>query len=360
MRALAVGGGRGPLAHARGSVSLARGWVGIVLCSVACSLITGCGSIGEPLYPALHIPSRVTDLAVVEQGANLAIAFTIPALTTEGLPVKDIGLIDLRVGPGPSNGWNVDQWANTATSVQVPAPEKPGPLEATVPAAKFIGTDVVVAVRVTNSKGKDAGWSDYKTFTVQPPLPDPTNFHVAADPKGVALTWAAPGENQFRIFRQLIREGTSQNSNAGPQLTPVLLATASEPSYIDISAEFGNTYSYSIQAVRNTIESNVVGPESITRPDIFPPAVPTGLTLSAGIGSVELAWNRNTETEFKEYRVLRSEEGSPFAELARGLDAPVYSDHNVQSGKRYRYEVLAVGQNGHASEPCAPVEIAAP
>src|SRR5580692_9419644 len=37
---------------------------------VLCMMLAGCGSIGEPLYPALHIPSLVTDLTVVEQGSN--------------------------------------------------------------------------------------------------------------------------------------------------------------------------------------------------------------------------------------------------------------------------------------------------
>ena len=215
--------------------------------------------------------------------------------------------------------------------------------------SKFVGSEVVVAVRVTNPKGRDAGWSDLKTFEVKPPLADPTNFHVAADPKGVALTWSASGPSQFRIFRK-----TEQ------QQKPVLLATATEPNYVDISAEFGKTYQYSIQAVRDNVESNVVGPETITPVDIFPPAVPSGLTASIGIGAVELAWNRNTEADFKEYRVLRSEEGGPFVEIARGLDAPVYSDHAIQSGKHYRYEVLAVAQNDRPSAPCAPVEITAP
>jgi hypothetical protein len=319
-----------------------------IVCALAL-ILSGCGSIGEPLYPALHIPSRVTDLTVVEQGNNLDINFTIPPLTTEGLPVKEIGAIDLRVGPGPANGWNVDEWAASATSVVVPAPASPGPIQAAIPVNKFIGTDVVVAVRIANPKGRDAGWSDYKTFTVQPPLADPTNFHVAADPKGVALAWNAPGPVQVRIFRK-----TEQ------QTRPALLATATEPNYVDISAEFGKTYQYSIQAVRENIESNIVGPESITPANTFAPAVPSGLTASVGIGAIELAWARNTDSDFKEYRVLRSEEGGPFAEIAQSLDTPVYSDHAIQSGKRYRYEVLAVGQNGRPSAPCEPVEITAP
>jgi len=316
---------------------------------VVCVLLAGCGSIGEPLYPALRIPSRVTDLAVVEQGDNLDIAFTIPPLTVEGLPLKEIGGIDLRVGSSPPNGWNVDEWAASATSVNVPTPATPGPVQAMVPVGKLVGKEIIVGVRVANAKGREADWSSFKTFTVEPPLADPTNFRVAADPKGVALTWGAATPSQFRIFRK-----------TELQQRPVLLATTTEPNYIDISADYGKTYQYSLQAVRDNIESNVLGPETITPIDIFPPDVPSGLTASIGIGAVELAWNRNTESDFKEYRVLRSEEGGPFVEIARGLDAPIYSDHAVQSAKHYRYEVLAADQEGHASVPCAPVEITAP
>lgn len=327
----------------------------MIFCAMVCTLLAGCGSIGEPLYPALKIPSRVTDLAVVERGSNLDIRFTIPPLTTEGLPLKAIGEVDLRVGPNPTpNGWNPDEWSSRATSVNVPLPQGPGSVEAAIPVDKFVGIEVIVAVRVTNPRGRDAGWSDYKIVNVEPPLPAPTNFHVAADPKGVALTWAATGPSQFRIFRQAGPGKTEQ------QEKPALLATSNETNYIDISAEFGKTYQYFIQAVRGSVESNLVGPETITPKDVFPPSVPTGLTASLGVGTVELAWNRNTESDLKEYRVLRSQEGGPFAEIARGLDGPTYSDHAVESGKRYRYQVLAVDEKGLPSAPSAPVEIAVP
>ncbi|MGP0070595.1 MAG: fibronectin type III domain-containing protein [Bryobacteraceae bacterium] len=312
-------------------------------------MLAGCGSIGQPLYPALKIPSPVTDLTVVERGDNLDIAFTIPPLTTEGVLLKEIGMVDLRVGPSPPNGWNVDEWASGATSVPVPTPAAPGLVQAAIPVGKFVASEVVVAVRVSNPKGRDAGWSTPKVFNVRTPLADPMNFHVAADPKGVALTWSASTPSEFRIFRK-----TEQ------QAQPVLLATATEPNYVDISAEYGKTYQYSMQAVRDNIESNIIGPQTITPIDIFPPAVPSGLTVSSGIGSAELAWNRNAESDFKEYRVLRSEEGGPFVEIARGLDAPAYSDRAIQSGKHYRYQIVAVDQDGHASAPCTPVEITGP
>jgi hypothetical protein len=317
-------------------------------------LQVGCGSIGQPLYPAVHIPSQVGDLTVVERGDNLDINFTIAPLTTEGLPLKKIGEVELRVGPNQSNGFNMNEWVKSATRVDVPTPANPGPVSAMIPVSKFVGSEVIVAVRVTNPKGKDAGWSPPKIFDVKAPLADPTNFRVAADPKGVALTWGAASPSQFRVLRKLLPEGKED-----PQQKPALLATATEPNYIDISAVFGKTYQYSIQAVRENIESNVVGPETFTPADIFPPAVPSGLTASVGLGTVDLAWNRNTESTFKDYRVLRSEEGGPFIEVAKDLEGPVYSDHTAKSGKHYRYQIVAVGQNGRSSAPGEPVEIIA-
>jgi hypothetical protein len=320
----------------------------VIICASVCALLAGCGSIGEPLYPALHIPGRVIDLAVVERGANLDFDFTIAPLTTEGLPLTEIGSVDLRVGPSPSNGFNMDEWLRSSTNVAVPTPDKPGPVHAEFPLANMLDKDVVVAVRVTNPKGRDAGWSDLKTLHVEQPLATPTDFHVAATAKGVELTWRAGSPAEIRIFRK----GEQQPRTA-------LLATATDSPYVDVNAEYGKTYQYSVQGVRGKVESDVAGPESITPVDIFAPEIPSGLTASVGLGAVELAWTRNAESDFKEYRVFRSEEGGPFVEIARGLDAPTYSDHGVQSGKHYRYQVSAIDQIGNQSMPSAPVEITA-
>jgi hypothetical protein len=329
----------------------------VIVCAVVLALLAGCGSIGEPLYPALRIPMKATDLAVTELGNNLDITFTIPPLTVDGLPLKEIGEVELRVGPNPSKEFNLAEWAKSAARVDVPTPEKPGPVQALIPVNKFVGNEVIVAVRVTNPKGRDAGWSETKIFTVKPPLADPTNFKVVSDPKGVALSWTEETPSQVRIFRQTIQPGKPEQSSK-----PILLATATEPNYIDISAEFAKTYQYSIQAVagENNESNIVVAPETVTPQDIFPPAVPLGLTASIGIGSIELAWARNTESNFKEYRILRSEENGAFVEIAHGLDAPVYSDHAIQTGKHYRYEVVAVSDTGHASGASEPVAIVAP
>src|SRR5579864_6175394 len=320
-----------------------------LLCAAGCVLVAGCGSVGEPLYPALNIPQRVGDLVAVERGDQIAIYFTIPALTTEGLAVRAIGSVDLRIGINPPNGFNVDQWAAGAKKIDTPAPSQPGPVRLQIPAREFIGKEILAAVRVGNNRGRMSTWSNVVVVNVETPLKKPSDFEARPSPEGVRLTWSAPNENSFRIFRR-----------ADQEKEPSVLTTADKPEYVDTSTEYGKPYEYYVQAIHEKAESDAAGPAAITPKDIFPPAVPTGLSASAGVAAIELAWERNTEPDLKEYRLYRSEENEPFVQIAEGLEGPSYSDRKIESGKHYKYRVVAVDQAGNLSEPSGTIEIIAP
>jgi len=320
---------------------------GLALCAYA--ILSGCGSVGEPLYPALNLASRVTDLIAVERGNQIDVRFTIPPLTTEGQTLKTIGSIELRLGPGPSSGFQAIDWAAGAQKIDVPAPAKPGLVSVQVPVRDFIGKELIVGVRVGNDKGRMSEWSNFFVVAVETPLAKPTDLRADPVPDGIKLTWTAPGVTSFRIFRKI-----------GTEKEPSLLATTDKPEYTDTSTEYGKAYTYYVQGMHDKTESDVSESAPITSQDVFPPHVPTGLTISAGVGSIELAWDRNAESDFKEYRVFRSVGDGPFVQIAAGLEGPAYSDHDVQSGKRYRYRVSAVDQSGNASGQTAPVEITMP
>jgi len=322
----------------------------ILWCVLGYAVMVGCGSVGEPLYPALKIPTRVSDLSAVERGNQIDVAFTIPAQTTEGLTLKTIGKIELRIGPNTEGaGFEVNRWAAGAQQVDVAPPAAPGFVRKAIPAQPFAGNDEVVAVRVANEKGRFSDWSNVVTVSVEQPLATPSNFKAEPEPQGVQLSWTAPGSAKFNIYRKTEDEKT-----------PTLLASSDQPSYLDTTAEFGKTYEYYVEGTHDKTVTEVAGPVNITPRDIFPPAVPAGLTASAGVGAVELAWERNTETDFKEYRVFRAEGDGPFVQIAAGLDAPTFSDHMVESGKRYRYRVSAADQTGNVSQPSRPVEVTVP
>jgi hypothetical protein len=320
-----------------------------LLCAAGCVLVAGCGSIGEPLYPALNIPTKITDLVALERGDKIALYFTIPALTTDGLALRAIGSVDLRVGVNPSGGFNRDKWAADAKRIDIPAPSQPGPVHQEIPAQEFIGKEVLAAVRVGNSRGRMSEWSNVFAVNVETPLAKPSDFQAQASPDGVRLTWNAPSESSFHIFRK-----------ADQEKEPALLATADKPEYVDTSTEYGKLYEYYVQGIHEKTESDTVGPAAITPKDEFAPAVPSALTASIGIGTIELAWQRNTESDFKDYQVYRSEENGLFLKIAEGVEGPVYSDRKIETGKHYKYRVTAADQTGNVSEPSQPVEIIAP
>ena len=323
-------------------------WLALLVSALACVFATGCGSVGEPLYPALKIPVRVGDLSAVERGEKLDIRFTIPSQTTEGLVIPQIGNVELRVGPNHGTSFVVNDWAKDAQRVDVVA-ATPGSVHVMAPAANLVGQDVIVGVRVANTRGRYSEWSNLVTLSVETPLATPVGLNAEATAQGVALTWTAPGISQFRIYRK-----------AGDEREAALVATSNQPSYGDHTAEYGKSYDYYVEGVHEKATSDMAGPASITPKDTFPPAAPTGLTASAGISSIEVAWERNTEPDFKEYRLYRAVGDGPFVQIVPSLTVPSYSDRDIQSGKRYRYRVAAVDQVGNASEPSQPAEATAP
>jgi hypothetical protein len=309
-----------------------------------CACLAGCGAIGPVQYPALKIPFPAKDLSAVERGDHIDIYFTTPATTTEGLTIKQLASIDLRVGPNPESTFSWNQWAASAKRIEVKPPAELGQMfQAHIPAQEFVGKDVIIGVRFGNDRGRMSEWSNPVTLPVQTPVPTPTNLKVMPVAEGVKIEWSAPDEKSFKIFRR------------GEQDTqPSLLDKSDGPEYLDKTAEYGKSYDYYVLGLNGQAESDAAGPKSTGKlVDTFPPAVPTGVTAILGTGTIEISWNRNTESDFKEYRVFRSVDGGPFAQIATGLAAAAYSDHDVVSGKRFAYRVVAVDQLGNASEPSA-------
>lgn len=295
-----------------------------------CAFLCGCGNIGEPLYPSLNIPVRIADLRAVEHGNFLIVDFTIPAITTDGVAVKNIQSVELRVGD---------------KEVKVNRTQ-PGPVHVTAPVEGLLGRDAIVHARVINSKGRASEWSNAVTIAIVPPVAPPSQLRAEGVLEGVKLTWSAPGSKHFRIFRRAPEEKDSSQ-----------IGESDAPAYIDKTPAYGHTYVYSVQAVNGTAESDATAAQAFESKDIFPPAVPSGLTISPGVNTVELAWDRNTEPDFKGYRVYRSAGDAPFERIADMIEGPSFSDKNVEAGKHYRYTVSAVDQLGNESQPSAPVEI---
>lgn len=293
---------------------------------LAAALLSACGYVGPPQPPTLDIPVAVSDFRAWEYGDKIEVEFTLPDKTTENLPLQEVRSIELRI-----------------ENQLVPlAPEKPGPVTGEIPARDWIGKTVTIAVRATGPKGKPSDWSNPASLAVIQPLLTPSAPRPQGVARGVELTWTGPGP-RYRIFR----------AEAGGQPQP--LADSEQPRYLDESTAFGTRYRYQVQAIAGDKQWSVLSAAAeITPVDTFAPAVPEGLSAVPTPQSIELAWTRNTEPDFRGYNVFRSTGDGPFDRIATLIDAPTYSDTKIEAGKRYRYRVSAVDLTGNESAPSAP------
>ncbi|MEO6760335.1 MAG: hypothetical protein ABIO24_12830 [Saprospiraceae bacterium] len=300
-----------------------------------------CGYIGDPLPPALNIPQPVQDLRAQQVESNIDAAFTIPPKTTENIAITDIALVEIRIGPAPEGPWNVHAWAAAAKPVAVKA-DKPGPAEASFGARDFVGKDVVIAVRMGNKKGRSSAWSNLVNIHVEPPVVTPAEFMVDSAPSGAVLTWKG-----FSGPVVVYRDGTT-------------IGEGTNGRFADPRALLGKGYSYEIQARGEKALGLRSAPKTLTVEDRFPPVAPTGLSVVAGAGTLELSWNPNPEADILGYTVQRATAAGMFAIVAKELDAPAYTDRDVQRGTRYRYMVTAFDLRKNQSVTSQEVEITVP
>lgn len=318
--------------------------------AVAAVLLCGCGYIGDPQPPLLNIPERVTDLTALQRAGKIIVAFTVPQLTTEGVVMRKPVTLDLRGGAAP-DPFDQSEWAARARPLgEGPVIDHRARYE--IPVQGWVGNEIVFAVRVVGENGRDAGWSNFATVAVVPPPQPPSDTRAEGVAEGVRLTWRGQGQ-RFRVWRRAGEENV---------FTPV--GEAETAAFVDTQIEYGVTYRYRVQALAaagdGMAESEPGVEIAFTPEDRFAPAPPAGLAAVVSTGSIELAWERNTEGDFAAYRVYRAVNGGAFERAAETGTTPSFGDRKIEPGKVYRYAVSAVDKLGNESAPSEPVEVVVP
>jgi fibronectin type 3 domain-containing protein len=280
----------------------------------------------------------------VQRGNQIVVAFSMPELTTEGLPVRSLGGIDVRIGPAPVP-FSITAWEGTARPVEAKLAE--GTVETAFPAAEFYGREVAIAARLLNSRGRASDWSNVVSLRVRQPLAAPAGIQATLAEGGVRLTWQGTAGARYRIYRR-------------DEKTFAPVATVDKPEFVDTSAAVGKTFAYRVQAVAEGAESETSDAIEVAVRDVFPPAPPAGVTAVAGVSTIELGWERSPAADTATYRVYRAEDGAALIVVAPAVSDPAYSDASVTSGRRYRYAVTAVDESGNESKPSTEVSVTAP
>lgn len=323
---------------------------------IGSAILGGCGYVGDPLPPALNIPVAVDDLSAIQRGNELVIQFTVPRMTTDGLVLKTVGGIDLRVGIEGVRPFDMPTWEAGAHRIEVADAGEPGRVRVETPAGPFAGREVILGVRVCGHKDRWSEWSNLVPLEAVEPLRPPSHLRAEAVRDGVRVSWRSENDREgirYRISRRV--DGGGQAERVGE---------AAQTEWVDTGTEYDKSYEYRVQAVvaagDQLAESEWTPPVAVTPQDRFPPAVPTGLTAIAGMNTVELTWDRGQEPDLAFYRVYRSIKEEASRRIADSVAAPDYSDASVQSGRRYTYTVTAVDLLGNESEPSAAVDITVP
>ncbi len=325
------------------------------LFSIAISLVaTSCGYIGDTLPPTRRIPKEIVDLTAVQRGNKIYVQFTLPKLTDEGELIPKFDAVDLQIGPDVTP-FSADAWfpKMKGIPIDVSGADQTSAISYQADAGPYIGQQVAIDVRTSVRPERWSPFSNFVHLQIVAPL-EPPKIELTASGHGYLVSWTPQRDHlKWRIYR---RE-TSQPA-------PVLIGTANSSPYLDETAQFETDYEYTAVAIEqtpvSTAESEPSAPFHINAKDTFPPAVPASITVLAGSSSLEVTWERSTDSDLKGYYVYRSVDNGPFQRVGDLQTAPSYSDHDIKPGQHYRYTVSAVDQKNNESERSQVAEITAP
>ena len=349
-----------------------------VLAIAVLMMFTGCGTPGAPQPPSLNLPDPVEDLTAVRAGNNVTLAWTMPKRTTDKLPLKSD--IEVRICRREGTG-ECDQ----VGGAMLLSPGKSGSFEDALPQvlASGVPRPLRYFVELKNRKGRSAGLSNEAVVVAGQAPSAIEGLHADVRKDGVVLSWKAQDETSaVRLHRKLLTPppAKSQESLLSPPPEPpeqnLLVTNPSAARTLDRNIRLGESYEYRAQRISHvsyegkTLElaSELSAPLRVDATDVFPPAVPTGLTAIAtanesGIETaIDLSWQPDTDPDLAGYIVYRREDGAAWERVSspQPLAGPAFHDNRVQPGHTYHYAISATDQGGHESAHSAEAEETVP
>jgi fibronectin type 3 domain-containing protein len=207
--------------------------------------------------------------------------------------------------------------------------------------------------------------------------PPPSSVTAYAGNKSVLVTWpVTPGATSYNVLRTITSGSgyTTIASGTAAVIGPVCGSGPSAATWLDTTDTNGKTYYYVVQSV-NTTGTSADSPQSAgvapsAAVSSVAPAVPTGVTATAGNGSVALGWTASTGADY--YTIQRTilyNNGGPLlsgsvtaAETYNPLGAITlsntatgtsYTDATTTNGSTYSYTVAATNAAGTSSTSTA-------
>jgi len=287
-------------------------------------ILTGCGKVGAPLPPFIRIPETVKDLAVRQDGNNLILTWTNPAMYVDGSEATDVAQIQIR--------------ANDTILMRVEASGAGKAQTVVIPVGPTLDVSRSFAVTVETTRGKSSQVSNSVTIS---PIAVPgkvVGLRAIVDQRRITLVWEKPEEHPE------LAEAYRVSRTAPPQTQIV-----SETRYEDLRYRPGETYVYEVTAMRGMVPG--VAPESVRAviEDKVPPQIPAGLDIVVSDTGAFVTWAPNAETDLAGYRVFRN--GMLVTERLTATNS--FFDPDYRAG--FSYAVSAVDEFGNESARSSPL-----
>lgn len=337
---------------------------GLFLLSALCVLVA-CGKVGDPLPPIPKAPLIVSNLAATQQGTSILLSFPV-ARQTRTDKLKRVDIYRLIEPVSAPLGLTAEDYATRAALIaslsEEQLPNNVSEITYADPIDFKIANDQVryrYAVRLVNLDERPADLSNYATLTplstvAEPPLGLKANVTQTQ----VEITWQPPAANLngsqpanvlgYNLYRRVNKQNVKVNA-----------APLNELRYIEKQFQFGTTYEYIVRALSlpragaplsEVIESNESLPLTVTPRDTFSPSAPTSITIASRGGLISLFWPANAEPDVIGYNLYRSEDEKSWTKITpRPITTITFSDRQVQIGKRYFYQIVAVDNAGNES-----------
>jgi uncharacterized protein len=332
-------------------------------------LAAACGRKGTIRPPLVLVPQPVENFRASQQGDRIVLQWSNPTASIDGSPLTEIGGVEI---------WSADRAASIPAGAvllkflsademkALPVGGAAGPrilLYSFVPEGKDrFGKPLALAVRVRDARRKR--WSEFSPavammYVLVPGAP--RDLRASAAENRVELRWAAPPANIDGSVPAALKGYNVYRAEAGGPAVRLNGKPFPERAFDDTDFIFGKTYSYVVRASVTGEEPFAEGADSavavVTPKDVFPPAVPTGLTAAAGGSVIMLLWEAGREPDLAGYRVWRRVAGRGSFEplTARPVAENTYSDAAAAPGVRFEYAVSAVDKAGNESARSAAV-----
>ena len=311
--------------------------------------------------PLLEIPRPIGNLTVHQVGDRLRLFWIRPTLTTEDTRIRQPIRLEIFGAYFENSQTSISkqdfpQVSSLLATLSSQSDSSEIPFSHELPISEQeSGKYAYFAIRASNDRGKDAGFSNVASYQIlNLPLP-PSNLVVELTEQAILLRWQAADSNYFggpairpdgyHVYRSEVSTAASSQ----------LIATVQSTEYADTSISFGRRYIYSIDSFLNHPTGEAVTPGSNTASidaiDRFAPAPPQNLRAVAEAGIVELVWSAGAELDLAGYNVYR-DEGSGFTKVNGDLlPIPIARDTGAILGARVRYHVRSIDHAGNQSVP---------